>query len=281
MRLKLFVIFLFILPVYLVAQDDTYRFSNISVRDGLSQNSVIRIFQDNRGFMWFCTRDGLNRYDGNSFRIYRSSLNNQNSISSSDATTISENKDGTFWIGTHNGLNHFDPQTDKFKRYFHNDKDSKSLSSSTIRYLLTDKDDNTWIGTVKGLDFYDKNTDSFKHIYNHAAISALMQRTDESICFASYSEGFFVLDPHKWKLVNYPFSAKDFIYSLFEDSNHSLWAGMWSKSLKRFNPLTKTFDQVPLKMRNGESFDHEQIGYMVENKPGNLMLATQIGRAHV
>ena len=277
MRLKFFFLFLFFLPVSLVAQDDTYRFSNISVRDGLSQNSVIRIFQDSRGFMWFCTRDGLNRYDGNSFRIYRSSLKDQNSISSSDGTTISENKDGTFWIGTHNGLNHFDPQTDKFKRYFHVDKDSKSLSSSTIRYLLTDKDDNTWIGTVAGLDFYDKKTDSFKHIYNHAPISALMQRADESICFASYSEGFFVLDPHKWKLVNYPFSAKDFIYSLFEDSNHTLWAGMWSKSLKRFNPATKTFDQVPLKMLNGESFDHEQIGYMVENKPGNLMLATRKG----
>ncbi len=265
------------MPVSLVAQDDTYKFSNISVRDGLSQNSVIRIFQDNRGFMWFCTRDGLNRYDGNSFRIYRSSIKDQNSISSSDATTISENKDGSFWIGTHNGLNHFDPQTDKFKRYFHADNNPKSLSSSTIRYLLTDRDDNTWIGTFAGLDFYDKKTDSFKHIYTHAPISALMQRTDESICFASYSEGFFVLNPHNWKLVNYPFSAKDFIYSLFEDSNHTLWAGMWSKSLKRFNPITKTFDQVPLKMGNGTSFDHEQIGYMVENKPGNLMLATRKG----
>ncbi|MEI6752255.1 MAG: two-component regulator propeller domain-containing protein [Paludibacter sp.] len=277
MRLNIFLLLLFLMPVSLVAQDDTYKFSNISVRDGLSQNSVIRIFQDNRGFMWFCTRDGLNRYDGNSFRIYRSSIKDQNSISSSDATTISENKDGSFWIGTHNGLNHFDPQTDKFKRYFHADNNPKSLSSSTIRYLLTDRDDNTWIGTFAGLDFYDKKTDSFKHIYTHAPISALMQRTDESICFASYSEGFFVLNPHNWKLVNYPFSAKDFIYSLFEDSNHTLWAGMWSKSLKRFNPITKTFDQVPLKMGNGTSFDHEQIGYMVENKPGNLMLATRKG----
>jgi len=277
MRLKFTLLLLILLPVYLVAQDDTYRFSNLSVREGLSQNSVIRIFQDSRGFMWFCTRDGLNRYDGNSFRIYRSSLKNQNSISSSDATTISENMDGSYWIGTHNGLNHFDPQTDKFKRYFHTDKDPKSLSSSTIRYLLTDKDDNTWIGTVAGLDFYDKKTDSFKHIYTHAPISALMQRTDESICFASYSEGFFVLNPHNWQLVNYPFSAKDFIYSLFEDSNHNLWAGMWSKSLKRFNPITKTFDQVPLKMKNGTSFDHEQIGYMVENKQGNLLLATRKG----
>ena len=104
-----------------------------------------------------------------------------------------------------------------------------------------------------------------------------MQKADQTICFASYSEGFFVINPHTWKLVNYPFSAKDFIYSLFEDSNHTLWAGMWSKSLKRFNPATKIFEQVPLKMQNGESFDHEQIGYMVENKPGSLMLATRRG----
>lgn len=277
MRSKLYFLLLILLPVCLIAQDNAYRFNNISVRNGLSQNSVIRIFQDNRGFMWFCTRDGLNRYDGNSFLIYRSSLKKPTSISSSDATTISENKDGTFWIGTHNGLNLFDPQTEKFKRYFHNDKDPNSLSSSTIRYLLADKDDNTWIGTVAGLDYYDKKKDTFKHIYTHAPISALMQRDDETICFASYKEGFFVLNPHTWKLINYPFSAKDFIYSLFEDSNHTLWAGMWSKSLKRFNPITKTFDQVPLKMRNGKSFDHEQIGYMVENKQGNIMLASRKG----
>ncbi len=277
MRFKISLLLSFILPIYIFALNDTYRFSNISVRDGLSQNSVIRIFQDSRNFMWFCTRDGLNRYDGTAFRVYRSLLNDKNSISSSDATTISENKDGTFWIGTHNGLNLFDPHTEKFKRYFHSDKDSKSLSSSTIRFLLTDIDDNTWIGTVAGLDYYDKKTDSFKHIYKRAAISALMQRADGTICFASYSEGFFVLDPHKWKLVNYPFSAKDFIYSLFEDSNHTLWAGMWSKSLKKFNPITKTFDQVPLKKKMGGSFDREQIGYMVENKKGDLMLATRKG----
>ena len=123
MRLKSGLLLFLLLPLYLLAQDDTYKFSNISVRDGLSQNSVIRIFQDSRYFMWFCTRDGLNRYDGTSFRVYRSSLKDDNSLSSSDVTTISENKDGTFWIGTHSGLNFFDPHTEKFKRYFHSDKE--------------------------------------------------------------------------------------------------------------------------------------------------------------
>ena len=104
MRLKILILWVLITPFCLFAQVESFQFSNLSVRDGLSQNTVIRILQDSKNYMWFCTRDGLNRYDGTSFKVYRFSLSNENSISSSDVTSISENKDGTFWIGTHNGL---------------------------------------------------------------------------------------------------------------------------------------------------------------------------------
>ena len=278
MRLRILILtLLFILIHCISAEDDNFQFSNLSVKEGLSQNTVIRILQDSKNYMWFCTRDGLNRYDGTSFKIYRSSLTDENTISSSDVTSIAETKIGGFWIGTHHGLNYFDPKTEKFKRYFHDEKEKSSLSSSAIKHLLNDKLDNTWIGTTKGLNLYQKNTDNFKNIYDKDAIIWLIQRANGNVCFASVRDGLFIYDLKTNKLNNYPLPANDYIYTLFEDSDHTLWAGMWSNSLKKFNTDTKTFEQIPLKMRNGASFDHEQIGYMVEYKPGFLMLATRKG----
>ncbi|MEI7502443.1 MAG: two-component regulator propeller domain-containing protein, partial [Paludibacter sp.] len=277
MRLKIWLLWALLTPFWLSAQNDSFQFSNLSVKDGLSQNTVIRILQDSKNFMWFCTRNGLNRYDGTSFKVYRSSLSDENSISSSDVTSISENKNGAFWIGTHNGLNYYDPKTEQFKRYFHSETDKNSVSSSTIKLLLNDKSDNTWISTTKGLDLFDKKTNSFKHIYTKDAVIWVIQRANGDICFASVRDGFYVYNSRNGQLINYPLPANDYIYTLFEDSNNDLWAGMWPNSLKKFNPDTKSFEQVSLTMGKGIAFDHEQIGYMVESKPGKLMLATRKG----
>ncbi|MBV5343662.1 hypothetical protein JZU68_08700, partial [bacterium] len=85
--------------------------------------------------------------------------------------------------------------------------------------------DNTWIGTTKGLDLYQKGTDNFKHIYKNDAIIWLIQRADGNICFASVRDGLFIYDVKTSKLSNYPLPANDYIYTLFEDSEHTLWAG--------------------------------------------------------
>lgn len=277
MRYKYSLILSILLPFYLFSQDNSFQFNNISVKDGMSQNTVIRIFQDSKNFMWFCTRDGLNRYDGTSFRVFRASINDTTSISSSDVTSIAENKDGTFWIGSHNGLNLYDPRNETFTHYLHSDNNKNSISSSGIKHILTDRSGKTWIGTTKGLDIFEPATKTFKHFYKDDAIVWIMQRANGDICYASVRDGFFVFSTKTNQLINYPFPQNDFIYTLFEDSNQNLWAGMWSNSLKKWNPATKLFDQISLKTTTGQSFDHEQIGYMVENAKGTLMLATRKG----
>lgn len=275
MRLKHYFVYLLFLPFCLSAQDDYFQFSNLSEKEGLSQNTVYCIFQDSKNFVWICTRDGLNRYDGTNFKIFRCSVTDSNSLSSSDVSSITENREGSFWIGTYNGLNQYDPKTGVFQHFFHSDSDKNSLSSSCIKHLFSDRSDNLWIATAKGLDLLDKKTQTFKHVYGAGPVSAILQRSNGELCFSSVKEGFFVYNSQTQKLVNYPASTQDFIYSLHEDGNHQLWAGTWSNGLKKLNPDTKVFESMSLKMANGKTYEHDEIDCILEYKPGYLMLGTR------
>jgi ligand-binding sensor domain-containing protein len=85
------------------------RFEHITVKDGLSHNHVTRILKDSKGFMWFCTIDGLSRYDGKNFKVYKHDPEDSNSLSNNHVQAIYEDKNGNLWIGTYGGgLNKFE-----------------------------------------------------------------------------------------------------------------------------------------------------------------------------
>jgi signal transduction histidine kinase/ligand-binding sensor domain-containing protein/DNA-binding response OmpR family regulator len=93
-------------------------FRHLTIADGLSQNSVSSIMQDTRGFMWFGTKDGLNRYDGYNFLTFRHDPFDPATISDSDVTALFEDRDGRLWVGTRTGgLNRFDRDRERFVRY--------------------------------------------------------------------------------------------------------------------------------------------------------------------
>ena len=120
MKIKLFILsFLFFIAFGVFSQTNKYRLNNLSTVNGLSQSSVIAIHQDEMGQMWFGTRDGLNRYDGNRFTVFRNNPRDSTSISNNDILSIQKDKSGNLWIGTYNGLNCYNPVKNRFKQYFH------------------------------------------------------------------------------------------------------------------------------------------------------------------
>ncbi|QOD60956.1 response regulator [Polaribacter haliotis] len=145
------------------SQSNEYQFKHLSTLEGLSQSSVIAIEQDSFGQIWFGTRDGLNKFDGNSFTIYRNT-SDATSISNNDILSILEDSDGFIWVGTYNGLNKYNPKTDSFKRYFHNN-DGNSLSNNTIWTITEMQNGEIWFGTSNGLSIYNKAKDSFTNVY--------------------------------------------------------------------------------------------------------------------
>lgn len=102
-------------------------FHNLTKKNGLSSNKIVEVLQDNEGFFWIATQDGLNRFDGTNIQTFRKDSKDSNSLSNNHCTDILLSKDGNIWVATLNGLNCFDQQTGKFKRYYFIDASSNPV----------------------------------------------------------------------------------------------------------------------------------------------------------
>src|SRR5210317_1825502 len=114
-------------------------FEHLSIEDGLSQITVHSILQDSQGFLWFGTEDGLNRYDGYDFVVYKNSQKDSGSLSNNYIWALEQDQTGNIWIGTDGGgLNKYNPITKNFSRFLHDPDDDKSIGSNVIQSLLID-----------------------------------------------------------------------------------------------------------------------------------------------
>ncbi|MBN2105371.1 histidine kinase [bacterium] len=152
LNIRLFM-FVCIIPLQLSAQDLPLQFRHYDIGDGLSLNTVRTISQDSKGFMWIGTADGLNRFDGRTFEIYRPVAFDTTSLSDWDISSILHDFRGRQWVGTYNGgLNLRDASTGRFYHFKHHRDFLYSLSHDSVTTLFEDRDHRLWIGTVNGLN---------------------------------------------------------------------------------------------------------------------------------
>lgn len=142
-------VLLFLSPLAAISQQ--YKAVSLSLPEGLSQSSVYDIMQDKKGFTWMSTQDGLNKYDGLKFQVYREEPFDTNSISSNNSAPLLCDSKGRIWAGTANhGLNLFIPAKEGF-RHFMVGTTGNTLASNIITCLYEDANGNIWIGTASGL----------------------------------------------------------------------------------------------------------------------------------
>jgi signal transduction histidine kinase/ligand-binding sensor domain-containing protein len=223
----------------LKAQLPNIQFERLSIEQGLSQSSVFSITQDRKGFMWFATQDGLNKYDGYSFTHYMHEDNDSASLSDNYVTVLLEDHTGTLWAGTRGGgLNRFLGRTGQFARYRSKRADVHSLSNDEVRCLYEDRSGTVWIGTTNGLDRYDRSSDSFVQYVHRSA-------DNRSI-------------------------PAGLVQCLFEDRDGNFWVGMLG-ALVRMDRNTGACSAVKLPVHG------ILCNWLEQDNDGNLWVAMQNG----
>jgi len=144
------------------------RFSHLSTLDGLSQTRVSQIVQDDKGFMWFGTQHGLNRYDGYEFRLYVHDPDNLDSLSSAFIFALFKDHSGNIWVGCNQVLDRFDPRTEHFTHYKIEGGATPGLGD-TVVHISQDHDGMLWLSTGNGLHRLDPVTGQITHFRHDPA----------------------------------------------------------------------------------------------------------------
>jgi ligand-binding sensor domain-containing protein len=143
------------------------KFTHLTANDGLSQDNIVAILQDHRGFMWFGTGDGLNRYDGNAVVVYKNNPNDPASLSANFIRDLIEDDHGYLWLVVYPGVNKFDPTTERCTRYLHDPNNANSLSGESVWSITRDSRGYLWFATAdSGLDRFEPATETFVHYRN-------------------------------------------------------------------------------------------------------------------
>ena len=255
MKIKnhLFLLILFFLTTSVLSQKITFRYSELAVEDGMSNNSVSTILQDSKGFMWFGTYYGLNRYNGYEFENFYSDINEPHSLSSNFVTALLEDKNGDIWVGTKMGLNRFDKDSELFSPFVVNLEEPASLTNNQIGALLSDSRGNLWIGTMGGgLHLYHENVQGFScyaqftnKAININQISALTEGYEGGLWVGTYGNGLSFFNPREPFFINYDYPTMQ-INDLLDDGNGSIWIATDNMGMYRFDKEMKVYEKLHL-----------------------------------
>jgi signal transduction histidine kinase/ligand-binding sensor domain-containing protein len=269
--------------IYACAQPTSLYFERITAKDGLSNDHVNCILQDRRGFIWLGTNDGLNRFDGHNFLIFRNRPGDTTSISGNTITDILEDADGILWIATADGglarYDHKAPPSLQFKQYKHQPGDNRSIPVNIINAMIDDEKGFLWLATSGAAVIrFNKRTAAFDHPVPAGPRAALDLCYDKNglIWAGRQGGGILKIDPVGIK-VDYD-KRYDNLYanlphvvvsSLYCDREKNMWYGSWDKVLYKFDPRSGTEsiyreDEQPLSFINDEivCFDEDAGGHL-------------------
>jgi ligand-binding sensor domain-containing protein/serine phosphatase RsbU (regulator of sigma subunit) len=263
------------------------------VKDGLSQSGVTCIFQDHQGFMWFGTQDGLNRYDGYTFTIFKHDPTDPKSLNENFISLIAEDKDKTLWIGTLNNpktLNRFDRLTETFVQRDRDSVDLKGIPKSAVFSSYEDASGVQWSGTIGGgvtrLNPRTGEKKEYKH--NPANSNSLVDDRVYSVygdragkILIGTKSGLDKFDPITESFVHYKHDGKnpeslsdDWVWPIFEDQSGALWVGTVRGGLNRFNRETGKFIHYKHNSSDLKSLSDDYVLSLYQDRSGVMWIGT-------
>jgi PAS domain S-box-containing protein len=234
------------------------KFTHLTTNHGLSQGYVVDILQDRRGFMWFATRDGLNRYDGYTFVVYKHDPNDPGSLSSNFLQDLMEDDAGYLWVATSTGVNRFDPRTERCTRYLHDPENRDTLGGASVKSVVQDGHGSIWFGTEdSGLDKLDPRRGTFTHYRDDSdgrfvgRITQVIEDGHGDIWFTG-ERGLFHVDQQNGRVTRRPPTSNALSAdSVYEDAAGDLWllANSPVAGLVRYDRRAERLTSYPLAQR--------------------------------
>jgi signal transduction histidine kinase/ligand-binding sensor domain-containing protein/DNA-binding response OmpR family regulator len=279
-----------------ISQKSQYIFNRITIENGLSNNSITCIFKDSRGFIWIGTTDGLNRYDGYSFVIYKNNPSDSNSISDNFISSIIEDFSGNLWIGTQGGgLNMYNVYDEQFKPFYYDPRNKQSIPSNFIFHhnsLLLDNDSILWIGTNNGLCSYDFKDGLFRRqplnsdqeVQTEFKDIRVIYEDEENILWIGTNSGLLKYHKNsgdikifKHQKNNLRSISNNIITSVSEDPyRNELWVGT-EDGLNIFSKESEEFTRYFSKKGNLKTISDNSITSIVRDEKGNFWIGTKSG----
>lgn len=255
---------------------------NTQVERGLSQNTVYSVFQDNNGFMWFGTWDGLNRFDGYTFVSY----SKEQELSNESVRAICQTGN-TLWVGTENGLNALNLESGKIQNFFASISDSNSINDNWINSIVVNPMGNLWIVTASGLtelnpqtlQFRRELSSSFAAKHKIKSFNALVQDKANYLWLAT-NNGLLHYDLETKNTIQYVSNSGDantlpnnVVNTILLTPDKQLWVGT-KRGIVQFNPKTKKFLLPEVFKLNNIQLHQKAINTLLLEPNGTLWVGT-------
>ena len=229
--------FLGLFMFFLSSFSNEISFRNLDMNSGLSHNSALCLMQDNNGFIWIGTRDGLNKFDGKNFTIYKHIFNDSTSLVNNQINCLYESSDHKIWVGTANGLNIYDAETDNFSSLNLINSNNQENSGYIVNILET-TDKSIWVGTTQGFFVVRDHGKSVQHFFLDSIYS----------------------------------SNSNTVFKIFEDRNQNIWIGTRNGLFRMDN---NRFTRFYLDEKNERNTNHFIIRDIDMDHEGNFWISTE------
>lgn len=227
---------------------ERYYFQHLGLKNKLSQSSVLCIQQDKSGFMWFGTKDGLNRYDGSNFRTFKYDHKNPQSLGNNAINSLHENKDGNLWIGTDNGIYLYNPIMESFSKLEKKSQDSVCITQPIVQ-ITADSHENIWlIVESQGVFYFDNDKQALFHypVPDAHALSSICVDQQNTVWLGYKGKGLYYTNDTFRTLQLFTTKdgknlfATDHIFKILPEQHNTLYTGSAKGGLKSINIVNQT-----------------------------------------
>lgn len=291
MKAKLLIFFLLIITS---VHAQPFRIQRLGIESGLSNNFVMGITQDRQGFIWISTESGLNRFDGQKFRVYKKhNFESKRTISGDELNIVYADKfDDKIWVATQrDGLIEFNCVSEKFQFYTHDPEDSLSLPTNDITDVINASDGNLWITTYSnGFSYFNKTSQTFTN-YNQNSLPGLVSNQIWTIAEAQNGEiylghensGLTIYSPQSNTIKNFRYDPQnplslpgDRVNKIFIDYNQNIWVGT-NNGLALYDRQNETFTNFRHEEKNTSSLLANFIYDITQTHDKKLWIGTENG----